>query len=146
MGRILSLIGTILISSSIGFVASYLYSYNPEREIIAIEIVSETGQQNQSSYLGGVVLSNNMSVSGLDILEIAVASDDFDSAVIVMERIHELQAGEEIVDYNLALAYLYQKNFEKSYHLFSRIKYRTEDQGLRDKVTQILTWFKDKVD
>ncbi len=89
MGRILSLIGTILISSSIGFVASYLYSYNPEREIIAIEIVSETGQQNQSSYLGGVVLSNNMSVSGLDILEIAVASDDFDNPGTSVLR-HEL--------------------------------------------------------
>ena len=89
MGRILSLIGTILISSSIGFVASYLYSYNPEREIIAIEIVSETGQQNQSSYLGGVVLSNNMSVSGLDILEIAVASDDFSNPGTSVLR-HEL--------------------------------------------------------
>ena len=77
MGRILSLIGTILISSSIGFVVSYLYSYNPEREIVAIDIISETGQQNQPSYLGGVVLSNNMSSSGSDILEIAIASDDF---------------------------------------------------------------------
>ena len=90
MGRILSLIGTILISSSIGFVASYLYSYNPEREIIAIEIVSETGQQNQSSYLGGVVLSNNMSASGLDILEIAIASDDFDNPGTSVLR-HELR-------------------------------------------------------
>ena len=90
MGRILSLIGTILISSSIGFVASYLYSYNPEREIIAIEIVSETGQQNQSSYLGGVVLSNNMSVSGFDILEIAVASDDFNNPGTSVLR-HELR-------------------------------------------------------
>ena len=79
MGRILSLIGTILISSSIGFVASYLYSYNPEREIVAIEIISESGQPNQPSYLGGVVLSNNMSSSGSDILEIAIASDDFDN-------------------------------------------------------------------
>ena len=79
MGRILSLIGTILISSSIGFVTSYLYSYNPEREIVAIEIISEAGQQNQPSYLGGVVLSNNMSSAGSDILEIAIANDDFDN-------------------------------------------------------------------
>ena len=90
MGRILSLIGTILISSSIGFVASYLYSYNPEREIIAIEIISETGQQNQPSYLGGVVLSNSMSASGLDILEIAIASDDFDNPEASVLR-HELR-------------------------------------------------------
>jgi hypothetical protein len=90
MGRILSLIGTILISSSIGFVASYLYSYNPEREIIAIEIISETGQQNQPSYLGGVVLSNSMSASGLDILEIAIASDDFDNPGTSVLR-HELR-------------------------------------------------------
>ena len=79
MGRILSLIGTILISSSIGFVASYLYSYNPEREIVAIEIISENGQQNRPSYLGGVVLSKDISSSGSDILEIAIASDDFDT-------------------------------------------------------------------
>ena len=90
MGRILSLIGTILISSSIGFVASYLYSYNPEREIVAIDIISETGQQNQPSYLGGVVLSNSMSSSGLDILEIAIASDDFDNPRTSVLR-HELR-------------------------------------------------------
>ncbi len=90
MGRILSLIGTILISSSIGFVASYLYSYNPEREIVAIDIISETGQQNQPSYLGGVVLSNSMSASGLDILEIAIASDDFDNPETSVLR-HELR-------------------------------------------------------
>ena len=90
MGRILSLIGTILISSSIGFVASYLYSYNPEREIVAIDIISETGQQNQPSYLGGVVLSNSMSSSGLDILEIAIASDDFDNPETSVLR-HELR-------------------------------------------------------
>ena len=90
MGRILSLIGTILISSSIGFVGSYLYSYNPEREIVAIDIISETGQQNQPSYLGGVVLSNSMSSSGLDILEIAIASDDFDNPETSVLR-HELR-------------------------------------------------------
>ena len=90
MGRILSLIGTILISSSIGFVGSYLYSYNPEREIVAIDIISETGQQNQPSYLGGVVLSNSMSASGLDILEIAIASDDFDNPETSVLR-HELR-------------------------------------------------------
>ena len=90
MGRILSLIGTILISSSIGFVVSYLYSYNPEREIVAIDIISETGQQNQPSYLGGVVLSNSMSASGLDILEIAIASDDFDNPETSVLR-HELR-------------------------------------------------------
>ena len=90
MGRILSLIGTILISSSIGFVGSYLYSYNPEREIVAIDIISETEQQNQPSYLGGVVLSNSMSSSGLDILEIAIASDDFDNPGTSVLR-HELR-------------------------------------------------------
>ena len=98
MGRILSLIGTILISSSIGFVASYLYSYNPEREIVAIEIISETGQQNQPSYLGGVVLSNNISASGFDILEIAIASNDFGNpgTSVLLYEIHPNVSIEEL--------------------------------------------------
>ena len=79
MGRILSLIGTVVFSVSIGFVASYLYSYDPEREIVAIEIISKDEQQDELSYLGGVVLSNNISSSGSDILEIAIASGDSDS-------------------------------------------------------------------
>ena len=78
--------------------------------------------------------------------DLYLATDDFDKAVIVMERVYELEGNEEIVLYNLGIAYLYQKSFDKAYKLFSKIKYRTENTDLRNKVSQILTWFDDKID
>ena len=78
--------------------------------------------------------------------DLYLATDDFDKAVKVMERLHKLEGDEEIVLYNLGIAYLYKKSFDKAYNLFSKIKYRTENSDLRNKVSQLLTWFDDKVD